>query len=167
MLGKTEVKGQQKMRWLDGSTDSIDLSLSKFQERQTEGPESPACCSSCVLSRFSHVQLFTTPWIIADQAPLPMGFSKQESGVGLYALLQGLFPAQGKICISYKSPALVRGFFTNSATLVDPFLSQFLSIHQPSGTDLSTLQFMPNSHNNCIRTSIFILQVRKQIWGGF
>ena len=35
MLGKIEgqkIKGQQRIRWLDGIIDSMDMNLSKFQE---------------------------------------------------------------------------------------------------------------------------------------
>ena len=36
----------------------------------------PPCV--CMLSRFSHVWLCATPWTVAHQAPLSMGFSRQE-----------------------------------------------------------------------------------------
>ena len=36
-----------------------------------------------MLSRFSHVQLFATPWTVAHQAPLFMEFSRQEPWSGL------------------------------------------------------------------------------------
>ena len=42
-----------------------------------------------------HVWLFVTPWIVACQVPLPMEFSRQETGVGCHFLLQGIFPTQG------------------------------------------------------------------------
>ena len=35
-------------------------------------------CVCCTLSHFSHVQLFATLWMVARQAPLSMGFSRQE-----------------------------------------------------------------------------------------
>ena len=50
---------------------------------------------ACELSCFSHVRLCVTPWAVAHQAPLSMGFSRQEYGVGCLALLQGVFPTEG------------------------------------------------------------------------
>ena len=38
--------------------------------------------------------LFATPWSVAHQAPLSMGFSRQEYGVGWYSLCQGIFLTQ-------------------------------------------------------------------------
>ena len=49
----------------------------------------------CIPSCFSHVRLFVTLWTVACQAPLSMGFSRQNTGVGCCALLQGIFPTQG------------------------------------------------------------------------
>ena len=46
------------------------------------------------------VQLFSTPWTVARQAPLSMGFSRQEYWVGCHALLQGIFLTQeSNLCL--------------------------------------------------------------------
>ena len=46
---------------------------------------------ACVLSRFSRVRLFATLWTLAHQAPLCMGFSRQEWS-GLPSLPLGALP---------------------------------------------------------------------------
>ena len=47
-----------------------------------------------LLSRFSHVRLFETIWTRAHQAPLSMGFSRQEYWSELPCPLPGNFPTQ-------------------------------------------------------------------------
>ena len=43
----------------------------------------------------SHVQFFATPWIVACQAPLSMGFSRQEYWRGLLTPSPGDLPDSG------------------------------------------------------------------------
>ena len=43
----------------------------------------------CVRSYFGHVRLFATLWTIAHQAPLSMGFSSKNTGVGAVSFSRG------------------------------------------------------------------------------
>ena len=57
----------------------------------------------CVLKSLSCVRLFATPWTVAHQASLSMGFSGQEYWSGYPFSSQGDFPNPG---IEPGSPAL-------------------------------------------------------------
>ena len=50
--------------------------------------------SMIMLGLFNRVQFFVTPWTVACQAPLSMGFSRQEYWRSCHAFLQGIFPTQ-------------------------------------------------------------------------
>ena len=52
-----------------------------------------ACSARALL--LNCVPLFVTPWTVAPQAPLSMGFSSKNTGVGFHFLFQGIFPTQG------------------------------------------------------------------------
>ena len=62
-----------------------------------------------MVSHFSHVRLFMTPWTVALQSPLPMGFSRQEYWSELPFPPPGDLPDPG---IEPASPALAGGLFT-------------------------------------------------------
>ena len=67
------------------------------------------------MNRFSRVRLFATLWTVAHQAPLSMGFSRQEY-YGLPCSLPRDLPNPGIKPTSPMSPALAGGFFTTSGT---------------------------------------------------
>ena len=87
------------------------------------------CVCVCVLS---HVQLFTTPWTVACQIPLFMGFSWQEYWSGLPFPSPGDLPKPGIQPASFASPALADRFFTTeppeNKTLKDYIIFNLLFI---------------------------------------
>ena len=69
-----------------------------------------------MLSHFSHVRLFATLWTVARQAPLTMGFCRQEYWSGLPCPPPGDLSNPGIKPMFLKSPILAGGFFTSSTS---------------------------------------------------
>ena len=82
------------------------------------------CLHSCCCGL---VQLFRNPWIVAQQVPLSMGFSRQEDWSGLP------FPSPGDLSdpgTETLSPALAGGFFTTEPPGQSFIPVQFSSVAQ-------------------------------------
>ena len=122
------------------STGSPDSSEVRGLHNLHDFSSSPICV--CVLSHFSFVQLFVTLWIIAHQAPLFMGFFRQEYWSGLSCPAPGDLPNLGTEPTSLGALALAGGFFSTSTTCKDP-LHIFLPQRPPSNSLRNRISSLP------------------------
>ena len=88
---------------------SLELQVDSLSSEPSEKPTYSSCSMLSCCSRF---QIFATPWIVAHQAPLSMGFSGQEYWRGLSFPPLGDLPNPGIKPLSPVSLALAGGFFT-------------------------------------------------------
>ena len=107
----------------------VGLSTTAQASAAGEGPVQKACPMSVprhilllsvlllqLLSCFSRVRLFATPWTVARQAPLSMAFSRQEYWSGVPCPPPGELPDPGIEPESPMSPARAGGLFTTRTT---------------------------------------------------
>ena len=91
----------------------------------------PAVC--CMLPHFSPIRLFATLWTIACQAPLSMGFSRQEYWSGLLCPPPGDLPNLGTEPISLTSISFAGRLFTTSATWEALMICKMIRCKNPFG----------------------------------
>ena len=60
-------------------------------------------CFVFVLSHFSRIRLFATPWTVACQAPHPWDSPSRTTGVVCHFLLQGIFHSKDQTRVTYVS----------------------------------------------------------------
>ena len=124
-----------------------------------------------MLSHFSHVRLFATPWTVAHQVPLSMGFSRQEYWSGLPCPPPEDLPSPGIEPTSLKSLHWQVG----SLPLVPPGKPSFIPwkpaniiddpLHpHPASAGQHTTRIIQNKE--CLLKAVSFWNVRQQIEEG-
>ena len=90
---RREERGQQRMRWLDGITDSVDLCLSEPRELVTDR-EAVGSPWGAAVRGVTNSQTQLSDWTELNWYS-PWNSPGQNAGMGSLSLLQGIFPSQG------------------------------------------------------------------------
>ena len=119
-------------------------------------------CLACMLS---YSQLFVTPWIVACQAPLSMGFPRQEYWSGFPSPSPGDLPNPGIKPALLTSPALADGLFT----LVPSYCECFQTFRQfekncAVNTHVSTAQTLQGAFFLYLPYYISVHLVKKKVF---
>ena len=108
------------------------------------------------------VWFFVSPWTVAHQAPLSMGFSGKNTGVGSHALLQGVFQHRDWTWVSYNADRFFTIWGTGEALVTSFFIIDPLVHGQPGDgcvikaggigmeTEISVFVILKGSHVSLI-----------------
>ena len=96
---------------------------------------------ACMLSHFSCVWLFVTPWTVALQAPRSMGLTRQKYRSGWSCPSLGDLPNPGIEPSFPLSPALAGGFFITSTTYSSEYVRKAAPLHDRAGSGMSFFSF--------------------------
>ena len=149
MLGKIEGRrrrGRQRMRWLDGITDSMDMSLSKLQWWTGK----PGVLQSMGSQRVGHVwATFTFMSVMLSSHSILFSYPQSSPALGLFPMSQ-LFTLSGQ-CVGASAsasvlPMNVQGWFplgwTGLNSLHSKGLSKIFSNTKVQNINSSVLSFL-------------------------
>ena len=135
-------KGQKPTQGVKDNFMVVQAHKKRFSEQILPASQVYACMLTC----FSHVQLFVTLWTVVRQVTLSMAFSRQKYWNGLPCTPPGdlLYPATEPASLT--SPTLAIGIFTTNDTWEAPTKSIarliFLSKNLKAIIDVSFMVYL-------------------------
>ena len=133
MVGKIEGRrrtGQQRMRWLDGTTNSMHMNLSKLWELVGDEQGGLACCSP-----WGHKESDKTEWLNWTEACYSFPSKKQVSFnfMAAVTICSGSGAHENKVCHYFHfAPSICHGVMGPDAMILIFWMLSFkLLFHSP------------------------------------